>query len=419
MFKNVRGTKDFLPAEQALRNKIRKVLEETFERYGFMPLETAMLCEFDLLASKYAGGAEILKEVYTLNDRGERTLGLRYDLTVPFAKVVGMSKDIRLPFKRYEIGKVFRDGPVKKGRLREFTQCDVDVVGSSSMMSEVEYMAMTFEVFEALDLEVYIAYNNRKLLYGILKSVGIQEAYINDCILSLDKLAKIGTEGVKQTLIEKGVEGDKIDKLVTIYEYNDADRFEYFNTKVVDEKGLEGLKEIDEFRAFAKVLGIEGGLSFDPFLARGLDIYTGTVFEIFMKDGSVTSSVGAGGRYDKIIGGFIDDGQVYPAVGISFGLDVIFTVLKEKNRAITGSLLDLLVISMGEDLYALKVADYFRKSGKKVDIDISGRKVSKLMSRADKEGIKEVVVVGDNEANSKRVTVKHMVTGEKIEMEIE
>lgn len=383
-----------------------------------MPLETTMLCEFDLLASKYAGGAEILKEVYTLNDRGDRTLGLRYDLTVPFAKVVGMSKDIRLPFKRYEIGKVFRDGPVKKGRLREFTQCDVDVVGSSSMMSEIEYMAMAFEVFETLDLEVFIAYNNRKLLYGILKSVGIEDENINGCILSLDKLAKVGSDGVKNELIEKGVEAGKIDKLVIIYEYSDEERFQYFNTRIRDEKGLQGLKEIDEFRAFAQVLGIENGLSFDPFLARGLDIYTGTVFEIFMKDGSVTSSVGAGGRYDKIIGGFIDDGRVYPAVGISFGLDVIFTVLMEKNKSIGGSLLDMLVISMDEDLYALKVADYFRKNGKKVDIDISGRKVSKIMNRANKDGIKEIVVVGSNETEAKKVTIKNMETGEKTELEI-
>lgn len=206
LLKNVKGTKDFMPQEQMLRNRIRRTLEEVFEAYGCKPLETPMLSSYELLASKYGGGAEILKEVYQLSDQGERELALRYDLTVPLAKVVGMNPEMRLPFKRYEIGKVFRDGPVKPGRFREFVQCDVDIVGSSSMLAEAELISMAFAAFERLDLDVYIEVNNRKLLSGILQELGVPEDRAGDVMLSLDKLEKIGIKGVLEDLRERGVE---------------------------------------------------------------------------------------------------------------------------------------------------------------------------------------------------------------------
>lgn len=165
--RNVKGTKDYLPEEQVLRSKIKRACEDTFERYGCKPLETPTLNMYELMSYKYGGGDEILKEIYTLQDQGKRDLALRYDLTIPFAKVVAMNPNIRLPFKRYEIGKVFRDGPIKQGRFREFIQCDVDIVGVESVMAEAELMSMAFELFQTLNLEVTIQYNNRKLLNGI------------------------------------------------------------------------------------------------------------------------------------------------------------------------------------------------------------------------------------------------------------
>lgn len=167
--RNLKGTGDFMPKEQSVRSDIIRKLENVFERYGYQPLETPIVCYYNVLASKYAGGAEILKEVYKLSDQGGRELGLRYDLTVPFAKLVGMNPEIRMPYKRYEIGKVFRDGPVKTGRNREFVQCDVDMVGVESMMAEAELMMMTVEAYKILGLDIFISYNNRKLLSGIIE----------------------------------------------------------------------------------------------------------------------------------------------------------------------------------------------------------------------------------------------------------
>ena len=183
---NLKGTNDFLPEEQIIRNKIINVLRNTFESYGFLPLETPVLCYYDLLASKYAGGAEILKEVYKLTDQGDREIGLRYDLTVPFSKVIGMNKGLILPFKRYEIGKVFRDGPVKLGRAREFYQCDVDACGTESPYAEIEYFMMTRDVFKKLNINVEIRYNNRKFLSGLLEYCGVLNENISSFILSVE-----------------------------------------------------------------------------------------------------------------------------------------------------------------------------------------------------------------------------------------
>ncbi|EMT51894.1 histidyl-tRNA ligase [Brevibacillus borstelensis AK1] len=213
ILRNVKGTRDFMPEEQGLRNTIRRTLEEVFASHGCKPLETPMLQHYDLLASKYGGGAEILKEVYRLTDQGERDLALRYDLTVPLAKVVGMNPEMRLPFKRYEIGKVFRDGPVKPGRFREFIQCDVDIVGTTSMLAEAELISMTFEAFARLGLDVYIQVNNRKLLSGLLQVMGIAEEQAADVMLSLDKLEKIGVDGVCDDLRERQIEEPVIAKI--------------------------------------------------------------------------------------------------------------------------------------------------------------------------------------------------------------
>lgn len=178
--RNLKGTSDFLPQEQRVRQEIIRKLQDTFEKYGYQPLETPIICYFDVLASKYAGGAEILKEVYQLKDQGGRELGLRYDLTVPFARLIGMHREIRMPFKRYEIGKVYRDGPVKTGRRREFIQCDVDMVGVKSVMAEAELMMMAVEVYRMLGLDVYISYNNRKLLSGVIELAEIEPAFTSE-----------------------------------------------------------------------------------------------------------------------------------------------------------------------------------------------------------------------------------------------
>ena len=202
ILKNVKGSMDFLPEEQMIRNKIIKILSDTFVEYGYLPVETTTLCYYDLLASKYAGGAEILKEVYKLKDQGERDLALRYDLTVPFAKIISMNKGLNLPFRRYEIGKVYRDGPVKVGRNREFYQCDVDVCGLDGQLVEAELFGMAVTCFKRLGIDIKIEWNNRKFLSGIISLCGIKDEDISRVILSVDKLAKIGEDGVKEEIKE-------------------------------------------------------------------------------------------------------------------------------------------------------------------------------------------------------------------------
>lgn len=214
VLRNLKGTGDYMPQEQRIRQEIIRKLQDVFEKYGYQPVETPAICYFDVLASKYTGGAEILKEVYKLNDQGGRELGFRYDLTVPFARLVGMNPEIRMPFKKYEIGKVYRDGPVKRGRMREFIQCDVDMVGVKSLIAEAEFMMMAVEVYKMLGLDVYISYNNRKLLSGIIESVDIEQAYISKVILCIDKLEKIGSDGVESELLQLGITVSKIDKLL-------------------------------------------------------------------------------------------------------------------------------------------------------------------------------------------------------------
>lgn len=415
---NLKGTKDFLPEEQIVREKIKRTLEDTFQRYGYMPLETPILCSFELLASKYGGGAEILKEIYKLSDQGGRELGLRYDLTTPFAKVIGMNPYLSMPFKRYEIGKVFRDGPVKTGRMREFIQCDVDIAGVKSMIAEAELMSMVVSVFDELDLDIYISYNNRKLLYGILLSIGVKEQEINEVVLTLDKVEKIGQEGIEKELIEKGIDENIVDKLLKLINDENLLNFDFLLKSYNNELVNEGIKEIRELNEYLEVLEITEYTRFNPFLARGLDIYTGTVYEVFLSDNSISSSIAAGGRYDKIIGSFLNNGNEYPAVGLTFGLDVIYTAMTLRDGAKSDNLMDILIIPLGTEKESLKLAWDLRKQGIKVDIDMSGRKLNKSLNAANKRRIPYVVVLGQNEINTGRVIIKDMIKGESVAVNI-
>ncbi|ABR48330.1 histidyl-tRNA synthetase [Alkaliphilus metalliredigens QYMF] len=416
--KNVKGTKDFFPNEQIIRNGIIKKLQEVFELYGYQPLETPTLYYLEVLASKYAGGAEILKETYSLKDQGERELGLRYDLTIPFSKVIGMNPNLRMPFKRYEIGKVFRDGPVKLGRMREFIQCDVDVVGVKSMMAEAELMFMATEVFDKLGLDIYLSYNNRKLLSGTLMKLKINKELASDVILSLDKVEKIGIEGVKKELLEKNLQPEVVENIIELLNNKEAASIDYYKGIASNSLMQEGIQELEELNDYLDAMGIGSKVKYNPFLARGLEIYTGTVYEIFLKDGSITSSMGAGGRYDDIIGKFIQNEVGYPAVGISFGLDVIYTALSMKRDNELESNLDVYIIPLGTEAEALKMACELRGQGIKVDIDMTERKLKKRLDYANKEKIPYVLILGEDEVKSQRIKMKDMKSGTEEEMKI-
>lgn len=419
ILKNVKGSMDFLPEEQMIRNKIIKVLSDTFVEYGYLPVETTTLCYYDLLASKYAGGAEILKEVYKLKDQGERDLALRYDLTVPFAKIISMNKGLNLPFRRYEIGKVYRDGPVKVGRNREFYQCDVDVCGLDGQLVEAELFGMAVTCYKRLGIDIYIEWNNRKFLSGIISLCGIKDEDISRVILSVDKLAKIGEDGVKEEIKELNIADDKLEQLFSYFKLS----IEELKEKFVDselEILKEGINEITELDGYLKKLGLKECV-FTPYLARGLEIYTGTVWEVFDKNKNVTCAIGGGGRYDKIITNFINDGNVYPAVGMSFGLVPIYEILSKNNDNSNNSLYDLYVVPMSidEDIEALRLANSLRDKGIRVIVEMKKKKLKKCMEWADKNSVPYVIVVGSNEVATGDIEVKDMKSYNKEKVKID
>lgn len=413
-YQNVKGTQDYLPEAEVIRRKIRRTLEDTFIQYGCKPLETPILNYTELMASKYGGGAEILEEMYTLTDRGERDLALRYDLTIPFAKVVAMNPAIRMPFKRYEIGKVFRDGPIKTGRFREFTQCDVDIVGVESQIAEAELMEMALSAFTKLDLKIAVQYNNRKLLSGMLEMFEVPTDQMSAVILVLDKLEKVGVPAVKKELSELGLPltvVDSIERFLTD-EKNKTINYYVLFSKVNNniEQGVNELKALESFLAYLK---ISEQCIFNPFLARGLEIYTGTIYELFLVDKTIKSSIGSGGRYDNAIAGLLGSDQSFSTVGISFGLDVIYTAISLKDsNALEASLLDYYIIPMNTLMESLLVATRLRKKGYKVELDMSNKKIGKALDRANSEGIRNVIIVGENEVELNQITVKNMETGE-------
>ncbi len=414
-YQNVKGTTDYLPDAEKIRRDIKRTLENVFIQYGCKPLETPILNYTKLLASKYGGGAEILEEMYTLSDRGERDLALRYDLTIPFAKVVAMNPTLKMPFKRYEIGKVFRDGPIKTGRLREFTQCDVDIVGVDSQMAEAELMVMGLDAFDKLGIKVIIQYNNRKLLTGMLEIFGTEAEKINKVVLILDKLEKIGLEAVLSELNEQELATSTVASIRDFLTDQGNSNFKYYESFAEqNEEVKQGLKELKELESYLDYMGVYEQCVFNPFLARGLDIYTGTVYEVFLADKSITSSIGSGGRYDNAIGGLIGTNKNISTVGISFGLDVVYTAMSTTSQELKENRdIDYYIIPLNTQKEALFVASSYRKKGYKVECEMSTKKLGKALEKANKEKIRNVIIIGGNEVESNQLTIRDMFSGEE------
>ena len=412
----VKGTVTYMPEKERVRRRVRRTLEDVFIRYGCEPLETPILNQASLMTDKYGGGAEIVKEMYRLSDQGKRDLALRYDLTIPFAKVGAMNPTLRKPFKRYEIGKVFRDGPIKAGRFREFTQCDVDVLGVSSQLAEAELMIMALDAFEQLGMSVTIQYNNRKLLTGLLEVFGVPDALMPAAVLTLDKLEKKGSRAVLTELTEKGL-GENVTKKIGDFladgEATDPDRIADFGAG--NRNVEEGMAALLELTSFLRAMGALDQCVFNPFLARGLEIYTGTVYEVFSAEaGALTSSIASGGRYDQAVGGLSGSDEVYPSVGISFGLDVITAVLESRlDSNVQKETVDCLIIPVGEETAALVLAQALRQKGTSVELDMSGKKPGKALDRANREGVRDVILIGSREVEEGHYTVKRMKTGEE------
>lgn len=407
-----KGTKDVPPEEELAKQQIVSTLKKTFEVYGFSPLETPVLERMETLTAKYGGGSEITKEIFKLTDQGGRSLGLRFDLTVPLARFVAMNPNIKMPFKRYQIGLSFRDGPIKLGRYREFWQCDVDVVGSKIMLADAELIKLALDFFKKIGLNVEIEVNNRKILDGIMESLFIPEKEWNGIILSIDKLKKISLEDIKKELKVKGMYEKQINEMFEIFDMtgNNDEKITKLRNIIKSATGIEGLDELEQVLDYVK----NKDLVFRVSLARGLDYYTGTVFEAFMKDESMRSSLAAGGRWDKMIGQLMENNAEIPAVGISFGIDTIIDALNLKKKIVpVKTLTKIFIIPINVEQEAVKLLDKLRSEGINAEIDLMQRGISKNLDYANSLGIPFVIILGKEELKAKKFKLKDMKTGKE------
>lgn len=414
---NVKGTYDYFGQEQAIRRKVQSTLREVFECYDYAEMETTILNESELLSSKYAGGEEILKEMYQLTDQGTRRLGLRYDLTIPFAKVIALNPAISQPFKRYEMGKVFRDGPVKRGRLREFLQCDVDVVGISGPEAEVELMQLAAEVFRRLEIPILLRWNNRSFLGEVLGALGVPEEMKPSVMLALDKLDKIGKEGVRQELAGKVPASEICRQVLDFVDLKEPTFAQITSTYNLDNEC--GAREVQILQNMLQRVGLQDICVFDPFLSRGLSFYTGTVYEIFDASQGFRSSLGGGGRYDAIIGQLVGrEDIVYPTVGLSFGMESIMEMIR--NRPIETNKPLVVVIPIGETIpEGLTAAAALRNRGIHTRLADNRRKLKKTLASASAESIPYAILIGEDEAAAGMVRLKNMTEGKELTLTLQ
>jgi len=419
----VRGSRDFLVEEKLLRDWAMLRLKSVFERFGFNPLETPAIENWEVLSSKYAGGAEILKETYKLTDQGNRELGLRYDQTVPTCRVLAANPRLAMPFKRYSIAPVWRDGPIKLGRYREFYQCDIDIFGVQSQAAEAEIVAVLKDGFEALGIACKLKINNRKVLDGLLESCGVTAEQAAPVILSLDKLEKIGAKEVQKEMEQKGVSAASARKVLALFEELDKlgnDKLLARLEKILKSgAGAEGLAELSQLVGYVKLYGIgDDFYEVKASLARGLSYYSSTVFEGYEPNGIIKSSICGGGRFDDMVGKFSGKEKV-PATGVSFGFESICEILKdkvskgEKVEGVRKTSVEVFVIPIKDQPFAFEAAQELRRQGINVAIDLLGRAISKNLDYCSKQGIPFAAIIGDKEAKEKKINLRNLVSGEE------
>ncbi len=402
-FEVVKGMRDFSGELARKKQFIEDTCRRIFEKYGFEPLQSPVLEDFALLAAKGSGGEAIKDEIYYFKDKGERELGMRYDLTVPLARIVASNTALQKPFKRYCIGTVYRyDRPAAK-RYREFTQADVDIIGPKGALADFECLQIAADIMRSLGLEFRIKVNNRMVLEEVAKKCGVAESQAKDAMRSIDKLDKIGENEVRKELDAKGIADEFLDKI-------SVNSF----PQVKDILGeADCVKELEALLGLGKRNGINE-IVFDLSLARGLEYYTGNVFEVSVEGGP---SVGGGGRYDKLIE--IYGGQPTPAVGISFGVDRLLDNLEKTLSLGANSEIYVAPFSAEQGAEAVKIASRLRKAGLAVEVDLMGRNLKKSLEYANRKGIAFVVVLGENEIKSGKLKVKEMSSGAEREFALD
>ena len=409
-FQPVKGMRDFLPKEAILRERVFEKIKKVFERFGFSPAITPSLEYYEVFANKYAIGEENLKNIYEFEDKSGRRLALRFDQTVPLARLVACNPQLPKPFKRYEISRVWRYEEIKRGRYREFWQCDIDTVGSKSMLADAEIIACAIEAVKELGFEkVVMRINNRKVLTAIIKFVGLEKKE-RDVLRIVDKLDKIGESGVKKELKAIGIEDKEIEELFKIISLKGReDVLEKIEFLEKIEEGKQGITELRDLIEYLKEMIDERFFILDLSLARGLDYYTSTIFELSAEDKAI-GSIAGGGRYDEMIGKFAGRGEI-PAVGIALGVERILELMKDKADKITVTHIFIAPVNESNRKDAIRIAKVLREKGINVEIDLMNRSLSKQMEYADKMKVPFVLIVGDEEVKSGKYRLKDMNRG--------
>lgn len=397
-----KGFRDFLPEDMAVRDEIQKRLREVFERYGFSELKTPAIEYEEVLLGKY--GEEAEKLMYLFEDPGKRKVGLKYDLTVPLARVIANYPNLPKPFRRYQIQPVWRAENTQKGRYREFYQCDVDIVGSPSPVADAEILAVTNDSLSILGFTDYkIKVNSRTVLFSSMEEAGIPENKMLSAISSIDKLDKKSKEEVEDELDKKGFTKDQIKDMFGAIKKAKPDPF------------------LDEAMYFAARLGVRGTMIFDPTLARGLDYYTGPIFESVVEEPNVGSITG-GGRYDKLLKNL--GGPDLPATGTTIGLDRVAEIIKDldlwENVARTSTQVLVTIFSKETVEASLKLAFSLREKGVNTEVyPTPDDKLDKQLKYADKKGIPWVVILGEKEIKGNFYTLKNMEKEKQTEVKLD
>lgn len=383
----VKGFQDTLPPESLKKTEVKRIIEKNYQLHGFVPIETPII-EFDEIMKSEDIEEEAVSERFKLRDRAGRNLGLRYEFTFQLSRIMKMNPNVKLPFKRYQIGEVFRDEPTGPGRFRQFTQCDADIIGNPSIDADVEILSLVSDILKELKIDAEIEVNNRKLLSSIIESVQITD--IKNAMKELDKKDKIGEDNVKINL-KKYADSNQILTLFKLMEKP----LEFFI-----ENAFDGAKEIEELIDKSKDYGIK--IKFNPFMIRGLGYYTGAIFEVKTKDSKNT--IAGGGRYDKSVGKLLN--RDISAVGISFGLERVTELANIKVDSIP----KVIVISIEEDKSALKLLKTLRSSGIPSMIMT---KATNALEYANSQSIPYVIFIGEDEVEKKKFKIKILASGEE------
>jgi len=412
-FQTPRGTRDFLPEEMIKKNYVINILKNIFENFGFDPFETPAFENFELLARKEGGGDAIKDQIYYFKDKSDRELGLRFDLTVPMSRVVANNPQLPKPFKRYCIGRVWRYEEIRKDRFREFWQCDVDTVGSDNMQADVEILAVAVEALEKLGFKKFIVkLNNRKILSGLIELIQVPKEKKFDIFRTIDKLDKFGKDTVEDELRTVGLTDEQIKKLLKLITLEGRPKTVLEEGEKILKQtkiGSEGLKELKEIVDISKDYGYYDKILIDFSLARGLDYYTGPIFEILDTSGKNIGSLAGGGRYDNLIELF--EGRPTPATGISLGIERIIEVMNQKKMFdLPKTEVKVFLANVNEEVKpdTIKIAQKLRERGVNCQVDLMDRKLTKQLELADNLEIPFVIIVGPKELKKKIVKVKNM-----------